>query len=220
VTAAVAIPDLPAEYDLAGVARLLRVSKPAVDRWVRTRTLGAYKRGGEWRVQREALAAFVRRHWNPAGAGRAGPVRPRPDPATTTPAETAGCVTTAHVARLLGVTTPTVRRWADKGLIACDRTLCGPGRRRCVIPEEALADFLHAHGLGGEALAAVRGRPVLTTLRAARLAGVSRRAVYQWVDEGRLPALRLPGGRGGKEIIRVPEGPLLALTRRRERERQ
>lgn len=39
-------------------------------------------------------------------------------------------MTTAEVARLFGVTTRTVRNWADARLLPCTRTLGGRGERR------------------------------------------------------------------------------------------
>jgi excisionase family DNA binding protein len=58
-------------------------------------------------------------------------------------------LTSADVARLLGVTAATVKRWADMGLLGCARTA---GRHRRFAPEE-VERFRRDHGTGGAARA-------------------------------------------------------------------
>src|SRR5512145_2779108 len=53
-----------------------------------------------------------------------------------------GLLTSAQVARLLGVTPATVKRWADAGLVPCARTV---GAHRRFRPEE-IARFARTRG--------------------------------------------------------------------------
>jgi excisionase family DNA binding protein len=46
-------------------------------------------------------------------------------------------------------------------------------------------------------------KPLLTSSQAARLIGVSAASLRRWTDEGRLPAIRLPGGARRYERVDV-----------------
>lgn len=59
-----------------------------------------------------------------------------------------------------------------------------------------------------------RQDPLLNTLEAAEIAGVTRETVARWAAAGRLPSKRISGSRGGR--IRVRESDLRALLRTAE----
>ena len=55
-------------------------------------------------------------------------------------------------------------------------------------------------------LNALRATPFLTVKETAALLGVSTRTVYAWIQDGRIPSVRL-----GPKLLRVPTERLLAL---------
>ena len=55
-------------------------------------------------------------------------------------------------------------------------------------------------------LSALRATPFLTVKETAALLGVSTRTVYAWIQDGRIPSVRL-----GPKLLRVPTERLLAL---------
>lgn len=83
-----------------------------------------------------------------------------------------------EAARILGVTTTTLRRWTDQGQVAAYRT---PGGQRRYLRSEI------------EALAA-RGEQLLTVRQAAELLGVSKSTLRNWTARGLVEATRTDGG--------------------------
>ena len=89
-------------------------------------------------------------------------------------------MTAREVAALLRVNGKTPSRWADAGLIGCART-SKRGYRKFLASEI-------------EAIAGPGSGPFLTASEFARLARVGQSTVNRWAAEGRLEAIRLPGG--------------------------
>lgn len=52
----------------------------------------------------------------------------------------------------------------------------------------------------------LKSSPFLTVKETAQLLGVSTRTVYAWIQDGRIPSIRL-----GPKLLRVPTSKLLAL---------
>lgn len=52
---------------------------------------------------------------------------------------------------------------------------------------------------------------MLTTTQVSKILGVSSQTVINWIEEGELPAMKLPGGTGQRRKFRVPLRGLLRI---------
>jgi excisionase family DNA binding protein len=93
--------------------------------------------------------------------------------------------TTGEVAKLLKVTTNTVAKWFDAGML---KGFTNPGSSARRITGDELGKFISKHDIP---LKRLQKEPFLTTAQCAKLCYVTTNTATKWIDIGSLPGFSL-----------------------------
>jgi len=122
-------------------------------------------------------------------------------------------LTTGEVATLLKVTTNTVAKWFDAGLIDGFKH---PGSNTRRISKQELLKFVDKHNVP---LKRLQKEPFLTTAQCAQLCFVTTNTITKWIDRSLLPGFSLGTERRlvfHRELIRFMKDKKIPLIRAKD----